>query len=140
MKKIFLVLIMLSVLAAGFSGCAAPEPSETTAPLPETTAPDPILSAPDQSVNTLFALPYCYNENGVFNPILAHSDICSPLFSLLYDGLFATNANGEALPRLAAEMTAEETTVTIKLRTDALFHDGSRVDADDVLWFSFAIL
>ena len=134
MKKIFLVLIMLSVLAAGFSGCAVTEPAETTGPLPETTAPDPILSAPDQSVNTLFALPYCYNENGVFNPILAHSDICAPLFSLLYDGLFATDSNGEAVPRLAAEMTAEGTTVTIKLRDDATFHDGTRVDSDDVLW------
>ena len=134
MKKILLVLIMLSVLASVVSGCATTEPTQTTEQPPETTATAPILSAPDQSVNSLFALPYCYNENGVFNPILTHSDICSPLFSLLYDGLFTTDSEGEAIPRLAAEMTAEETTVTITLRTDAVFHDGSRVDADDVLW------
>ena len=134
MKKIFLILMLLSVLAAGFSGCAALSPEETTAPPEETLAPNPVLSAPDPSVNSLFALPYCYNENGVFNPILVHSDICSPLFSLLYDGLFATDADGNAVPRLAAEITAEETTVTVRLRTDAVFHDGSRVDADDVLW------
>lgn len=135
MKKIFLVLITLSVLAASFSGCSAPEPEQTTELFPEeTTSHGPTLSAPDQSVNTLFALPYCYNENGVFNPILSHSEICSPLFSLLYDGLFAIDDRGNVLPRLASEITVEETTVTIKLRTDATFHDGSKVDATDVLW------
>ena len=134
MKKSLLCLLIFSLLAGVLSGCGTVLPGETTESIPETTFSEPQLSAPDQSVNTLFALPYCYNAAGVFNPILAHSNICFPLFSLLYDGLFATDADGNAVPRLAQEMTAKETTVTIRLRTDALFHDGSPVDSSDVVW------
>ncbi|MBR4941466.1 MAG: ABC transporter substrate-binding protein, partial [Clostridia bacterium] len=75
-----------------------------------------------------------YNENGVFNPILRHNNACKPLFSLIYDGLFAVGTDGVPEPRLAQSITYSEGCATIRLREDAFFHDGTSVRAADVVW------
>ena len=54
------------------------------------------------------------------------------LLSALGDPLYSLSEDGELEPRLAAEppeISADGTTVTIPLRTDVRFHDGSRFDA-----------
>ncbi|MBR4941455.1 MAG: hypothetical protein IKZ19_05595, partial [Clostridia bacterium] len=60
-KKLFLILILLG--AAVLSACGTAVPEVTTSALPQESTAPPVLSAPDQSVNSLFALPYSYNEN-----------------------------------------------------------------------------
>ena len=54
------------------------------------------------------------------------------LLSALGDPLYSLSEDGELEPRLAAappEISPDGTTVTIPLRTDVRFHDGSRFDA-----------
>ncbi|MDD6263029.1 MAG: ABC transporter substrate-binding protein [Clostridiales bacterium] len=136
MKKNIFMKAMLSLLPALLlSSCAVPSPEETSAPAgPEASTATEVLSAPDPSVNSLFALPYCCNENGFFNPILRHSSVNGPLFSLLYDGLFKIGASGNPEPLIAESLSVSGTSVTIKLRPDAVFHDGSSILASDVVW------
>ena len=134
MKKAFTVFSLFLCLCLLLSACAPGTPEQTTAQDTEAPPEQPILSAPDQSVNSLFALPYCYNAAGVFNPILVHNEACDPLFALLYDGLFAVDSKGNVQPRLALDYASDENSFTVTLREDALFHDGTPVKASDVVW------
>ncbi len=133
MKKAFSLVLLAVMLASCMTACGGvdPEGSDITS---ETTTATTRLTAPEQSVNSLFSLPYSYNEDGVFNPILIHNDACDPLFALIYDGLFAVNTEGEAVPVLAQSITLEDNTAIIKLRENAFFHDGDTVKAADVVW------
>jgi len=65
----------------------------------------------------------------------------------LYEGLYALDASGNALPLLAtgAQWSDGNLTLTIPLRTDVLFHNGAPVTADDVVaslqrWSRLAVL
>jgi peptide/nickel transport system substrate-binding protein len=64
-----------------------------------------------------------------FNP--ADQDLCSLIFS----GLTRFNAHGEVEPDLASswEIAADGLSYTFHLRTNAYWHDGSPVTADDVI-------
>lgn len=70
------------------------------------------------------------------NPILAPSnDVDNDLTRLTFSRLFATDAEGEVAPELAAsyEVSSDLKTYDIRLR-DALWHDGERLTVDDALF------
>ena len=65
----------------------------------------------------------------------------------MYEGLFALDASGNALPLLAtgARWSNGNLTLTIPLRTDVLFHNGAPMTAEDVVasvqrWSRLAVL
>jgi len=71
-----------------------------------------------------------------FNPLLSgfnppDQDLCSLIFS----GLTRFNAQGEVEPDLASswEISGDGKSYTFQLRTNAYWHDGSPVTADDVI-------
>lgn len=67
------------------------------------------------------------------NPVLAISDADRDITELVYTGLMR-EINGEVVPDLAESYTLSEdrTTYTFTIRTDATFHDGTPVTAEDV--------
>ncbi|KND48163.1 MAG: peptide/nickel transport system substrate-binding protein [Parcubacteria bacterium C7867-006] len=70
------------------------------------------------------------------NPLLASSDIDKDLTSLIYSGLLKADSSGELSPDLADSYTISDDSLiyTFKIRDDAVFHDGTSVTADDVIF------
>jgi peptide/nickel transport system substrate-binding protein len=70
------------------------------------------------------------------NPVLATTDTDRDLTALLYSGLLRLNAAGELVPDLAESYTISDDGLTyyFKLREDAVFHDGTPVTTDDVIF------
>ncbi|MBI2552055.1 hypothetical protein HYW17_02020 [Candidatus Uhrbacteria bacterium] len=70
------------------------------------------------------------------NPILAGSDVDRDLSRLIYSGLLMYNSKGELTGDLAESFTAEDGGRTLKfiLRDNLFFHDGERLEVDDIIF------
>lgn len=70
------------------------------------------------------------------NPVLAVSDADRDLSALVYSGLLKAASGGDYTPDLAEryEISPDGLTYTFYIRTNAAFHDGKRVTADDVVF------
>lgn len=70
------------------------------------------------------------------NPVLATSDTDRDLSTLLYSGLMRINASGELIPDLAESYSISEDGLTyyFKLKEHAVFHDGSPVTTEDIVF------
>src|SRR5690606_26024157 len=123
---------------------ATPEaPSEAT---PEPTA-EPV-SAPDQPESAPTAADIAPAAQQVLvealvgkirklNPLLAtYNPVDRDITSLIFEGLTATNAYGEIVPRLAESWRVSDDglQVIVTLRQDVLWHDGVPFTAADVLF------
>lgn len=70
------------------------------------------------------------------NPLLAISDADRDLTSLAYSGLMRATTNGTLVPDLAAsyEISDDGTIYTFTIKDNAVFHDGTPVTADDIIF------
>ncbi len=70
------------------------------------------------------------------NPLLATSDTDRDLVSLLYSGLLKGTSDGKLAPDLAESysISPDGLEYTFKLRKDAVFQDGTKITADDVVF------
>lgn len=70
------------------------------------------------------------------NPLLAQSDTDRDFVSLIYSGLTRTLPTGEIIDDLAEkhEISEDGTEYTFKIRKNAIFQDGTKVTADDVVF------
>lgn len=70
------------------------------------------------------------------NPLLAMSDADKDITSLVYSGLMKVTADGTLRPDLAQEyaVSSDGLTYTFTLKSDATFHDGEPVTADDIIF------
>ena len=72
----------------------------------------------------------------ILDPRSASGDSEIAILNALYDYLIDTDAAGSLVPRLASswELSDDGLVYTLHIREDAVFHDGSPVTVDDVLW------
>lgn len=70
------------------------------------------------------------------NPLLAASDADRDLTSLVYAGLMKATPDGALIPDLALryEISADQRSYSFTLKPHAVFHDGTPVTADDVIF------
>lgn len=71
------------------------------------------------------------------NPLLSQTnDADRDLASLIYSGLLKYNENGKLIPDLADhyEVSSDGLNYTVYLRSDAKWHDGQSVTADDIIF------
>lgn len=70
------------------------------------------------------------------NPLLAMSDADKDMTALVYSGLMKISPDGTLRPDLAKEYTvsSDGLTYTFTLKSDATFHDGEPVTADDIIF------
>ncbi len=70
------------------------------------------------------------------NPVLALSEADKNLTTLVYSGLVRITTDGEIANELAEEIVISDDrkTYTARIREDVRFHDGSPVDADDIIF------
>lgn len=70
------------------------------------------------------------------NPVLATSDTDRDITALIYSGLLRLNSKGELIPDLAESYSISEDGLTyyFKIRENAVFHDGTPVTSEDVIF------
>src|SRR3974390_2010157 len=70
------------------------------------------------------------------DPMLDTSPIGVNVFRNIFDGLTRIDADGLVVPLLATSWNASEDTKTweFNIRTNAKFHDGTPITADDIVW------
>lgn len=71
------------------------------------------------------------------NPVFAHLNaVDRDISSLIFEGLFATNEYGAAIPLLAERLvkSSDGLEYVVELRQDVYWHDGVALDADDVVY------
>lgn len=70
------------------------------------------------------------------NPLLAISETDRDLTALVYSGLTRINTEGKVIPDLASsyEISEDGLQYSFKIREDAVFHDGEKVTADDIVF------
>lgn len=76
------------------------------------------------------------------NPLYASvNDVDSDITSLIYSSLFTRAKNGRLVPDLVESFLISDDglTYTLKLRKDVYWHDGEKLDADDVIFTTAAI-
>ena len=70
------------------------------------------------------------------NPVITTSTVSVNVFDVLFDRLLTERVTGEIAPGLAMHWTHSQDCRTwdFELRTDATFHDGAPVTAEDVMY------
>lgn len=70
------------------------------------------------------------------NPVLASTRADKDLSMLIFDGLMALDPSGTLVPNIASSIVVSEDglTYTVTLRDDIYFHDGVKLDTQDVIF------
>ncbi len=120
------VLVCLLTLVGLGAGMALSAPPPRVAPPPIAALP----AAPDPSELREGAI----GPVRTLDPLFAATPAEQAIGGLLFRGLTRAGSDGTVLPDLADrwEVSAEGTVLTFHLRTDARWHDGVHVSADDV--------
>ena len=115
---------MLAAVAIVASACGTPAPSEGVPATPSAT------TAAGTSADLRFAID---GEPTYFSPS-STDEPTSWVNRLIYTGLYRINNTGDVVPDLATampEIGTDGLTLTIRIRTDATWHDGSPVTSAD---------
>ncbi len=148
-----LLALLLCAAAAVFRVSRQPQPTATATVSPqhlptdlnETPAPTATVlpaTAGRAALESESGAATAYREGLVgsvqrINPLFAHLNPPDrDLSSLIFEGLFAINEYGEAVPRLAAELviSGDGLEYVVRLRDDIMWQDGIRFSADDVVY------
>jgi len=132
MKKRFFSLLLIAFL---LMGCVANQNNDGYVPtgdaiLMEGQDPEDLV---EEEVPQDLVLAY-YPDRSM-NPLIGNNITNRVLFSLIYQGLFATDSRNNTYPMLCShyEKTADNRTITVYLEPDATFSDGTKLTAQDVL-------
>ncbi len=132
MKKVFLLFLCLIIAVGTFVACDKNDPEKPTdeITIEETTV---VLEEKLEDKMTIG-----YFKGKGLNPYKTESNVNRSLLSLVYDSLFIIEEDYSASPLIADSFTNEGNKLTVKLREDAVFSDGSALSASDVA-YSFRI-
>jgi peptide/nickel transport system substrate-binding protein len=115
------------------------EPGVENTSRPVTPNPQPLPSTPT-SPTPVYGGQIVVGGLGhvdTFNPLLTETEAGGALMPLLFDSLLAHDPDSaQLIPRLAEGWTvaSDSRTITFTLRSDARWHDGEAVAADDVIF------
>ncbi|MBR7137499.1 MAG: hypothetical protein IKC99_05520, partial [Clostridia bacterium] len=91
------------------------------------------LTPPPQAINSLFGVPY-YDHGTPMNPLTETLQLNRDVCSLLYDTLFTVGTDFRPEANLCASAAETDTGFVLTLREGVLFHDGTRLTANDVVY------
>lgn len=136
--KVIVPLIIILILS---TACEIQNDTEkTTKPPKQDTVEQELISNPalSRSGALIVAAP---DIDSTFNPLFASKDVEKWVSDLVFDGLFVLESNENLKGVLAESYVVSEDGLkyTIKLKSNALFHDGSKISQDDIL-FTYGIL
>lgn len=133
MKKaiaLFLSLAMIVTLLAGCSGGS----SANNSPVPNESSPAPAETISEGEKVLRMGLGY---EPTSLNPLYSTAGAGAVIGNAIYGTLWTLTCDGETNFEIAESYeytNDEQTELTIKIREDANWNDGTPVTAEDVLW------
>ena len=131
MKKSIAILLVLVMVLGLFAGCGKAN-QDTNAPQAGTNdVADAPADAAQSEVDVLHTTAIMTSES--FNP-LVNGNGDKHVYHALFDCLFMFDNDGNPVPMLAESYEKNGREVTIKMREDATFADGSPVKASDVVF------
>ena len=134
MKRFTALLLLISMFCGLFAGCGKEEEEEYVptgnALLLEGMEPEDLI----QEEEEIDDLTLAYDSSRSMNPLIGNSLSNRLLFSLMYQGLFASNSKNVTVPILCSRyrVSPDNTIYTFYVDSKATFSDGSRVTIDDV--------
>ena len=134
MKKRIAFVLVLALLAGMVTGCGkkVEEPYEPTGDAIVMDEAD-LATIPDEREPQSLTL--AWDPSRSMNPLVGNNISNRVLFSLIYQGLFATDSSNEPHPILCShyQVSSDNRSYTYYVDNNATFSDGSRVTAQDVL-------
>ena len=126
MKKTISILICILTAFCILSACKKSEelPSQETTAEEETT----VLPAAEKGITL------GYFEDKGFNPYKTDSPLNRNLLTLVYDSLFLVEDGYAVSPLIAEGFTNEGNKLTVTIKEELYFSDGSLVDPSDVVY------
>ena len=133
MKRVIPLILCFCLVAALFGGCGI-DPGVTT-PTGDALVmegQDPSSIGPQQEI-VIQEFSMAYYPDRSLNPLTCNDFTNRALFSLMYQGLFATDANYQVTPILCKQwqVSPDNKTWTFYIE-EAYFSDGTRLTIDDV--------
>ncbi len=120
-------MLLAALLLMGLCGCNVLYPGDLSDILQATDPEDPVQTVDPQE--KVFSLSYYTEEE--LNPYTSLSRTNSELLRLCYSGLFTVDRQYNALPVIAKSHTVDGNTLSVVLREDVYFSDGTPVTAED---------
>lgn len=132
MKKRFFALFLISLL---LMGCVANQNNDGYVPTGDAILMEGQDPEDLEEEEVTQELTLAYYPDRSMNPLIGNNITNRVLFSLIYQGLFATDSSNNTYPILCShyEVTSDNRTITVYLEPDATFSDGTKVTAQDVL-------
>ena len=136
MKKIISILLLLSMLAGMFSGCANDIDNSGYVPTGDAIVlegQDPEDIMPEEEEDQELNLAY-YPDRSL-NPLFGSDYTNRILMSLMYQPLFAVDSKKNTYPILCSryQVSANSRNMTVYLEPNATYSDGTRVTPQDVV-------
>ena len=125
MKKLVALALALVVILSAFAGCAADEEGSANEDVIEEVDPGAYIR--------MYISEPIYN----FDPALAYNNEAAlRIVSLLFDNLFVLDENGKPEKSLVKkyDIDKDEYTITLTLKSDTYWSDGSAISANDVFY------
>ncbi len=124
-----LAVLLAAALLCSFCGCSFLYGGDDISEILGASDPQDSPSGDATADSREFSLSY-YTQEGL-DPYTSSSRTNTELLRLCYSGLFTVDREYNALPVIAQSYEVEENTVTVTLRSDLRFSDGSVVTAAD---------
>lgn len=135
MKKLISLLLVLTLSAAILAGCGKKQQEEAYVPTGDALIMNEadLATIPDEREPQMLTLGY--DPSRSLNPMIGNDLSNRVLFSLLYQGLFATSSDNEAFPILCShyQVSSDNRTYTFYLDKHATFSDGSHITGEDLM-------
>ena len=140
--KTLLIAMLVSVSLAACSGSSVP-PTETPAPQalaqetsPTATTESAAISETTQSGKRGGTLVRLFSDPPTLDPHLTTDNISGSIVNEIFGGLVTLTPDLEPVPDLASrwEVSSDGTVYAFHLRSEAKFHSGKAVTAEDVRW------
>ncbi len=136
LRKTTALLLSLCMIFSLASGCSAkkdktPEPTDSGVYVPSVSTPP--TSVVQKGSDSVFSINYRSEEP--INPFLLLSQTNKTVSGLIYEGLFSVNQSFEQEKVLCDDYSTEDgVNFSFSIKQDVLFHDGSKLTANDVLY------
>ncbi|MBQ8575136.1 MAG: ABC transporter substrate-binding protein [Clostridia bacterium] len=129
-KRILTLLLCVIMIIGCFAGCDVTDKVKDTIGEIQKTEPDPGID------EVGYTLPYLRTDS--LDPYECESETNRNISVLLYDALFSVNNEYRAESQIAHNYELDGKTLTVGLKADVTFTDGTAITAEDVV-YSFVL-
>ncbi len=128
-------ILVVLLLASGCAANEKPEPTVTPIAIPTATpAPQPVTGG--TLMLPIPRNPFQSEAGTSYSPLTINTEEMRNMYSLVYEPLLRCDSSNRIIPSLAEKWSSDDTgrVWTIQLRKNVMWHNGSLLTAEDVLY------